>query len=480
MGNSFALATEDDATRALRKSTAECSPPLSATEAFAQPQIAGDSARPPSLAESRIGQRLLSYELGPRIGAGGMGVVYQATHVWLGRTVAIKFISAEVLSDPEAITRFRGEARAIGGLDHPNIVRATDAGCVDGVHFLVTEYIEGCDLAWLVKQRGPLAAAEACEVIRQAALGLQHAHEQGFVHRDVKPSNLRVDRSGVVKLLDFGLARMAAGQTTMTGTGQMLGTLDFLAPEQASDARNVDIRADIYSLGCTLYFLLTGSPPFSGPEYDTPASKIKGHLADPPQPMAGRCTRLPLAVTRCLQRMMAKDPRDRYRTPAEVVQAITPCVKNAGLGRLVQAATESEFGGRSNQAASRTDRTITEEYIDLATGAFDLVRRGFRRIFIGKPSYGGQTRQGPLISFSGVVALGFIAFVFSQITCVPMGPGGMPGMGPPGNYPPGMMPPNMGPPNMGPPGTWRKISSDGSVGVFVEPGEPPPRNRPRR
>jgi serine/threonine protein kinase len=459
MGNSFVLATEEAATRALRKSGADSRPPLPLTEGFVEAQLATDSSRVPTVAENRDGQRLLSYEMGPKIGAGGMGVVYQATHVWLGRTVAIKFVSAEVLSDPEAVGRFRSEARAIGALEHPNIVLATDAGCVDGVHFLVTEYVDGCDLAWLIKQRGPLAVADACEVIRQAALGLQHAHEHGLVHRDVKPSNLRVDRSGVVKLLDFGLARMGAGQTTMTGTGQMLGTLDFLAPEQASDARNVDIRADIYSLGCTFYFLLTGAPPFSGPEYDTPASKIKGHLTDAPLPPTDRTMRLPLAVSSCLQRMMAKDPHDRYRTPVEVAQAMAPNVKGADLGKLVRAAVQSECGSHANRPSSSTERTITQEYIDLATGTYDLARRCFRRVFIGRPSYGSRPQKGPMISIGGMLAFGFLAFIFSQFTCIPMGPDGMPA--PPGSAPPGLLP-------------------ERTFGFLIEEGELPPKQMPKQ
>lgn len=466
MGKSAAWAFDNDATRALRISAAENSPQSAGADEFAAVDFASELSHEPSLAEHREGLQLLSYEMGPKIGAGGMGVVYQAIHVWLARTVAIKFIASAVLSDPESVARFHHEARAIGGLDHPNIVRATDAGCVDGIHFLVTEYVDGCDLVRLVKQCGPLNVADACDAIRQIALGLQHAHEQGLVHRDVKPSNLRVDRAGVVKLLDFGLARMVSGQTTMTGTGQMLGTLDFLAPEQASDARHVDIRADIYSLGCTFYFLLTGNPPFSGPEYDTPASKIKGHLTDTPQVFAGRNLRLPVAVSRCLGRMLAKDPADRFQTPKEVASVLSSFVKNANLAKLVHVAAQPEAGGYLKRPSSSSERTITQEWIDLATGTYDLFRRCCRRIFIGRPSYGGRPQKGPLLSFSSIVAFGFLAFFLSQFTCVPIGPDGMPG--PPGSAPPGI----------GASGAWQ---GEKGFGVFIEEGElAPKQRRPQR
>src|SRR6187200_2351374 len=172
----------------------------------------------------------LSYETGPKIGAGGMGTVHRATHVWLGRTVAIKFITPTLFDNPEMAERFRHEALAVGRLHHPHIVQATDAGNFEGTHFLVTEFVPGDDLASLVRRRGRMEVADACEAVRQAALGLAHAHEQGIIHRDVKPGNLLLRVDGTVKVLDFGLARMAAGQTMLTNTGQVLGTLDFLAP----------------------------------------------------------------------------------------------------------------------------------------------------------------------------------------------------------------------------------------------------------
>lgn len=339
-----------------------------------------------------------------------MGTVYRAKHAWLGRTVAIKFISPEVLGDPEAVARFAQEARAIGALDHPNIVRATDAGCVDGVHYLVTEYVAGCDLAEVVKRRGPLSVANACLVVRQAALGLQHAHDRGLVHRDVKPSNLRLDPDGIVKLLDFGVARLTTGQTTMTTTGQMIGTLDYLAPEQASNPRGVDGRADIYSLGCTLYFLLTGEPPFHGPAYDTPASKIRAHLVDPPDELIeNRCRHLPRGVAKCIERMMAKLPDDRFATAAEVAQVLERFVAGANPGELV------EFDSLNPApviAPPRTSRGLLNALylVIVVPCAWVLRRLLFRRR--KRDSSGGRE---PIVSFAGLLIFGLLAFGATQL-----------------------------------------------------------------
>lgn len=351
----------------------------------------------------RPGQQLLSYELGPRIGMGGMGAVYQATHVWLGRQVAIKFIAPELMSEPETIARFTHEARAIGALDHPHIVRATDAGRAGNTHFLVTEFIDGIDLAQLVKRCGPLGVAEACEMIRQAALGLQHAHDQGLVHRDVKPSNLLVDRSGQVKIVDFGLARIVAGQTTLTGTGQVLGTLDYLAPEQASDARQVSIRSDIYSLGCTLYFLLSGSPPFSGRAYETAASKIKAHLADTPPPLDRSRRKLPRGLMPYLEQMMAKSPNDRPASPSEVAAALTSYCRGPRLAALV--------AGELPRLPVAPRPRVVPRIAGKLLGAPLQALRWFRRRRAQEPEYrpirSSPNSLNPLLWMAGLIFLGW-------------------------------------------------------------------------
>lgn len=262
------------------------------------------------------------------LGVGGMGVVYQAEHRLMERTVALKVISRRLTSNATVVERFRTEVKAAARLQHPHIVTAYDAEQAGDLHFLVMEYVEGINLARLVEKRGPLPVAHACHYIRQAALGLQHAFEQGMVHRDIKPHNLMLARKGLVKILDFGLARLAQrpqGQSvTITKPEMLLGTPDFFAPEQANDARAVDIRADIYSLGCTLYFLLAGKVPF--PAGNT-LQKMRAHLQDMPQPLSAVRADVPPELAAIVERMLAKDPSDRYQTPAEIAQALTPLAR---------------------------------------------------------------------------------------------------------------------------------------------------------
>src|SRR5579862_9652651 len=221
------------------------------------------------------GQDLIlgSYILLERLGEGGMGQVFKAQHRNLGRISALKLIRKERLQSPDAVRRFHREVRSAAALSHPNIVLAYDADEIAGTHLLVMEYIEGAvDLAKLVKKNGPLPVEKACEYIRQAALGLQHAFERGMVHRDIKPANLLLTTDGkLVKVLDMGLARLDSRSeddddksSTMTQHGAVMGTPDYIAPEQALESHTVDIRADLYSLGCTFYFLLAGRVPFPG------------------------------------------------------------------------------------------------------------------------------------------------------------------------------------------------------------------------
>ncbi len=404
MNDSLTPVIDDQSTRALRKST-DGAAVIAAASALPAPK-----------------RQLAGYELGEQIGAGGMGAVFCATHRMLGRTVAVKFISADVLADPQAVARFTHEMRTIGKLDHANIVRATDAGCEQGVHYLVTEFVDGADAAQLVYRHGPLPLADACEIIRQAALGLDHAQQCQLVHRDVKPSNLRIDRQGVVKLLDFGIARMTAGQTTLTATGQVIGTLDFVAPEQVNDARFVDIRADIYSLGCTFLFLLTGKPPFSGPAYDSPGSKIKGHLMDPPPDLQRIANRLPAAVARLLTRMMAKDPGQRFRTPAEVAEALLPHARSSNLKSLVSATASPLKRDPASQGSS-----VWPVVRSCVRGAGPLVSRlffGRQRVYTGHTNLPQPTRSEPLVSVGGILFMVIVGFLLTQIvSCTPINGG---------------------------------------------------------
>jgi len=258
------------------------------------------------------------------LGSGGMGAVYKAEHRLMERIVALKVINSSLIDNPAAIERFRLEVKAAARLTHPNIVTAFDAEQAGNVHFLVMEYVEGISLAQLVQERGQLPIAHACEYARQAAFGLQHAFEQGMVHRDIKPQNLMLSTAGRVKILDFGLARFVSESskaTNLTGTGAFMGTPDYIAPEQATDAHRADTRADIYSLGCTLYDLLTGRPPF--PEGST-IQKVMAHIDQAPRPVRQLRPDVPPELDLLVTRMMAKDPAQRFQTPKEVAQALTP------------------------------------------------------------------------------------------------------------------------------------------------------------
>jgi len=267
------------------------------------------------------------YVLLERLGEGGMGQVFKARDRTSGRVVALKLVHGKRLESPNAERRFRREIRAASQIDHPNVVRAYDSDRVGDAYFFAMEYVEGIDLHKLVERDGPLPFAEACDYARQAALGLQHAHERGLVHRDVKPANLlltRADGRPVVKLLDLGLARVdrptgSEHSRTLTMEGSGLGTPDFMAPEQARNAHGVDIRADLYGLGCTLYFLIGGGVPF--PEGNT-TEKLINHTLHEPRPLEELRPGTPSAVCAVVRRLMAKRPEDRYQTPAEAAAVL--------------------------------------------------------------------------------------------------------------------------------------------------------------
>jgi WD40 repeat protein len=258
------------------------------------------------------------------LGAGGMGAVYQAEHRVLHRLVAVKVINRAYTGNAVALDRFRSEVRNAARLSHPNIVVTHDAEDAGETQFLVMEYVEGIDLGRLTQEGGPRPVDRACDYVRQAALGLQYAFEQGMVHRDLKPHNLMLTPDGRVKILDFGLARFASEATSragVTGTGLVLGTVDYIAPEQADAPHEADIRSDIYSLGCTLYHLLAGQPPFPT---GTALQKVMAYLNKKPQPLTELRDDLPEGLMSVLERMMAKNPNHRYQTPAEVASALEP------------------------------------------------------------------------------------------------------------------------------------------------------------
>lgn len=277
------------------------------------------------------GFQLGSYLILDQIGSGGMTAgVYLAEHVAMRRLVALKVLPVFAADDAVARERFLREARAAATLDHPNIVRVFDL-CQEGkLLYLVMEYVEGVSLQALVARSGPLSVAAACHYARQVAFGLQHAFELGFVHRDIKPANLLLDRAGVVKILDFGLVRSDAdadaGLTRQFDNRSILGTADYVAPEQAVDSSNVDIRADVYSLGATLYFLLAGRPLF--PEGRT-AQKLVWQQSKDPVPLTRLRPEVPAELAAVIHAMLQKRPEDRPQTPLAVFDALAPWAQEA-------------------------------------------------------------------------------------------------------------------------------------------------------
>ncbi len=271
-----------------------------------------------------------------------MGVVYKAEHVHLESLVALKLLPVENAREPELLARFLNEMKAIGRLRHPNLVSATDAGEANGQYYLAMELLDGFNLANLSRYCGQLAVAEACELIRQAAIGLHFMHESGLYHRDVKPSNLFLTMDGVTKVLDLGLAHLRQGtgsEHTWTRPGTMLGTGDFMAPEQGQNAHGVDRRADVYSLGCSLYKLLSGKAPFENDAYDTLLKKVIAHGHTPVPPIGERRTDIPPELVSVLDRMLAKAPEDRLPDCAAVAEAMTVFATGADLKALLAQAS---------------------------------------------------------------------------------------------------------------------------------------------
>ncbi len=271
------------------------------------------------------------YVILDKLGEGGMGMVFKARHTRMDRLVALKVVRPSILSNPNALRRYRREVVAAAKLNHPNIVRLYDADEIDGQYFLAMEFVDGEDLSSLVRSGGSLPVLQACDFIRQAALGLQHAQDEGFVHRDIKPSNLLVTRGakpvgGVVKILDMGLARPQFDESdsnvsAVTQDGTVVGTPDFMAPEQAKNSRTVDHRADLYSLGCTFFYLLTGKPPF--PE-GTTMEKLLRHQMDPPPAIQALRPDVRPEIAAILTRLLAKKPEDRFQSGAALVEALQP------------------------------------------------------------------------------------------------------------------------------------------------------------
>ncbi len=267
------------------------------------------------------------YKVLERLGSGGMGQVFLCEHKLMRRKVAVKVLPTAKAEDSSSLERFYREARAVAALDHANIVRAYDIDQDDNLHFLVMEYVDGASLQDLIKKFGPIDVTRACHYMYWSAIGLQHAHVGGLIHRDIKPGNILVDRQGTVKILDMGLARFFNDDEdllTRKYDENVLGTADYLAPEQALDSHTVDGRADIYSLGATFYFMLTGQPPFTD---GTIAQKLIWHQTRNPQPIREIRPEVPEGVAAIIEKMMAKEPDQRFQNPKELAEALAPWVE---------------------------------------------------------------------------------------------------------------------------------------------------------
>jgi serine/threonine protein kinase len=278
------------------------------------------------------------YQLLRELGQGGMGHVYLARHTRLQRNVALKLLDESFAADPQFRSRFEREMAVIGQMDHPNLIRAYDAGVENGRLFLVMELLDGSDLYLLVKEGGALPLADACEAVRQAALGLHFAHQHDMVHRDVKPANLFLTRGGTVKVIDLGLARVVTHQLAVTVLSSLpttMGTPSYMAPEQWDNASAVNHSADIYGLGDTLFFLLTGQPPFAGLETDSWRALMEAHTSLPPPCVRDLRPDVPVGLASLAARMLAKKPEQRPVSANEVAEALVPFTTGQNLAGMV-------------------------------------------------------------------------------------------------------------------------------------------------
>ncbi len=348
-------------------------PSFATREQLAAQEITPSSASPSAPVDlGTLGQ----YRLLAELGRGGMGAVYKALHTRLGKVVALKVLTADRLKDKHAVDRFEREMLAVGNLNHVNIVAAHDAGEINGTHYLVMELVEGIDLGALVKQRGRQPMGVACELIRQAALGLQHAHEHKLVHRDIKPSNLMLafpkhrDDAPLVKVLDMGLALLEEAHfeamSELTSTGQVMGTPEYMAPEQAADTHSVDHRADIYSLGASLYKLLTGTAPFPFEQYRSPYKLMVAVATKVPPPVSDLCPEITPEVAAVVHRMLQKDPADRYASARDLAEILSPYSQPADVRTLVEflttasAETQVDVNSPTFIGPGRTTRVFHE------------------------------------------------------------------------------------------------------------------------
>lgn len=295
------------------------------------PENAYSGLRPRDLGKALVGQKIDSVILEEFVGGGGMGAVFRGRDVALQRSVAVKVLATHNANGGDVSKRFAIEAQSAARLDHPNIARIYHVGEADGLHYIVFEFIEGQNLRDLVSDYGPQHVKNVLSYGIQLADALAHASQRQVVHRDIKPSNILVTPAGQAKLVDMGLARLhqvEAGEQDLTATGATLGTFDYIAPEQARDPRDADIRSDIYSLGCTLYYLLVGKPPFPD---GTALQKLLRHQGDQPPDIRAERPDMPRSFARVLEKMLAKRPEARQQDPVQLVRELWTLAQTAGL-----------------------------------------------------------------------------------------------------------------------------------------------------
>ncbi len=291
------------------------------------------------------GTRLGDYVVRRLIGKGGMAEVYLAEHTQLRRPVAIKLLPEAMADNPKAIARLRREMMAVGQLDHENVVRASDAGKFNQMHYLVMDYVKGNDLAKLSKQTGPMRVADASEIIRQVAVGLAYVHQHGIIHRDIKPSNLMMTRDGVVKILDLGLVRWqnsnGPDEEQLTHSNQLVGTMDYMSAEQGRGDTDIDHRTDIYSLGATFYRLLAGHSPFEHKRSSTPWERIYSIVHEQPIPLNEIRQDVPKTIIKLINKMMSKEPSGRPDSAEHVAAILEPFASESNLSSLTESKPES-------------------------------------------------------------------------------------------------------------------------------------------